>query len=271
VNLVKQTSVVATFGLLCVVSVFGSSATGADAQTHRSCAEPEVHYGASDEASNAPAIYNDVSQVSTGNAGSTYTRPTACQLSRALHADVLSNNIQVVRAKLLDYRIKRSLQVMGEQSVSQTARRPRVVKQVMTTTRNVVLRPTTRFNFGGVNNVAVSGNNPFPYGQCTWWADQRYHQLHGVFVPWRNNANAWQWTTRASDFGWSISAVPQVGDIMVLQPGVQGAFAFGHVAVVEKVLSGGRIMASSMNWGAYGGGVSDSLFYAGSGVTFISQ
>lgn len=265
VNLVKRTSLVATFGLLCVVSVFGSSPTGASAQT-RPCAEPEVHYGASDEASNVPAIYNDVSQVSTGKAGSAYTQPATCELNRALHADVLSNNIQVMHTKLLDYRNKRAMQAMKEPQVSQVVRKPPATKHLITTRRNVVQPPATHFNF-----ARVSGQNPFPYGQCTWWADQRYYQLHGVFVPWHTNANAWQWATRAYQFGWSVSVVPHVGDIMVLQPGIQGAYYMGHVAVVEQVLSSGRFVASSMNWGANRWSVTDTQFYAGPGVSFLSQ
>ena len=271
VTLVKQTSLVATFGLLCVVSVLGSSPTGANAQTHHTCAEPEVHYGASDEASNVPATYNDVSQVSAANAGSSYTRPATCRLNSTLHADVLSNDIQVFRAKLLDYRLKRASRVMSKQQVSHTARKPLIVKHLMTTRHNVVLHPATHFNYARASNVAVSGWNPFPYGQCTWWANQRYYQLHGVFVPWHINANAWQWTARASNFGWRVSAVPRVGEIVVLQPGVQGAYYMGHVAVVEQVLSGGHFIASSMNWGASRGGVTNSQFHAGPGVTFISQ
>lgn len=35
-----------------------------------------------------------------------------------------------------------------------------------------------------------AGKNVFPYGACTWWADQRYYQLHGIFVPWHTQANA---------------------------------------------------------------------------------
>jgi surface antigen len=270
VNLVKRTSLVATFGLLCVVSVLGSSPAGANAQSHPSCAEPEAHYGASDEASNVPAIYNDVSLVSTGQAGSAYTQSTACQLNRAaLRADVLSNSVQDIRVKLLKYRVKRALQVMNAQPVSQVVRKPRAIKPSMTTRRNVVRQAATHFNFARVSNVAA-GFNPFPYGQCTWWADQRYYQLHNVFVPWHSNANAYQWTARAYEFGWRVSGVPHVGDIMVLQPGVQGAYYVGHVAVVEQVLSSGRFIASSMNWGGSRGAVSDAQFYAGPGVSFIS-
>jgi hypothetical protein len=58
---------------------------------------------------------------------------------------------------------------------------------------------------------------------------------------------------------------------MVLQPGVQGAFYMGHVAIVEQVLSGGRFIASSMNWGANRGSVTDAQFRSGPGVAFISQ
>jgi hypothetical protein len=48
---------------------------------------------------------------------------------------------------------------------------------------------------------AVGRTNPYPYPACTWWADQRYYQIHGVFVPWTNNAMAWQWSVRATEFG----------------------------------------------------------------------
>ncbi len=122
-----------------------------------------------------------------------------------------------------------------------------------------------------VSNAAAGMRNPFPFGQCTWWADQRYYQLHHAFVPWQNNANAWQWTMRASQAGWSVSSAPQAGDIMVLQPGVQGAGGLGHVGVIEQVLSGGRFVASSMNWGANRGGVSRFQFTAGAGVAFLHQ
>jgi surface antigen len=116
----------------------------------------------------------------------------------------------------------------------------------------------------------ASAQNTYPYGQCTWWADQRYHQLHGVFVPWHTNANAWQWSARAGDYGWNVSSSPQVGDILVLQPFEQGAASTGHVGVVEQVLSDGHVVASSMNWGAYPGAVSNVQFTPGPGVSFVS-
>jgi surface antigen len=112
--------------------------------------------------------------------------------------------------------------------------------------------------------------NVFPYGSCTWWANQRYYQLHSIFVPWRTQSNAWQWTARAYQFGWHVSKFPVVGAIIDLQPGVQGAsYWAGHVAVVERILSNGHVIASNMNWGAYPWKVTDVEFAPGPGVTFI--
>ncbi len=111
--------------------------------------------------------------------------------------------------------------------------------------------------------------NVFPYGSCTWWANQRYFQFHGIFVPWRTQSNAWQWTARAYQFGWHVSSSPMVGAIIDLQPGVQGASWAGHVALVERILSNGDVIASNMNWGAYPGQVTYVEFAPGPGVTFL--
>jgi surface antigen len=116
----------------------------------------------------------------------------------------------------------------------------------------------------------VGHRNVFPYGECTWWADQRYYQIHGVFVPWTTQSDAWQWTARAYQFGWHVSGSPSVGAIIDLQPWVQGAYGLGHVAVVEQVLSNGHVIASNMNWGGYPWQVTYVEFAPGPGVTFIS-
>lgn len=112
--------------------------------------------------------------------------------------------------------------------------------------------------------------NSFPYGQCTWWADQRFYQLHRVYVPWMTGSDAWQWTQRAYQFGWHVSSYPSVGAIMDLQPWVEGAYGLGHVAVVEQVLNNGDVIASNMNWGGYPWQVTNVEFSPGPGVTFIS-
>ncbi len=128
------------------------------------------------------------------------------------------------------------------------------------TARNTSL--STRTRQGSAYNV-------FPYGQCTWWANQRYNQLHGSFVPWRTNANAFQWVARAIEAGWHVSGLPTVGSIMVLQPYVDGAYGLGHVAVVEQILPDGRVIASSMNWGSHPSLVTQATYVLGPGVNFI--
>lgn len=120
--------------------------------------------------------------------------------------------------------------------------------------------------------ATIARANLFPYGQCTWWANERYAQLHnGAYVPWTWNSDAWQWTARAYDFHWQVSTTPEVGDIVDLQPGVQGASALGHVAVVEQIFAGGDVRASSMNWYPNPQEVTNQTFAPGPGVTFIHQ
>lgn len=117
----------------------------------------------------------------------------------------------------------------------------------------------------------VGVRNVFPFGSCTWWAAQRYYQIHKVFVPWITQANAGQWVARAYQFGWHVSRTPKVGDIMVLQSGVQGASRLGHVAVVEQVLRNGHVIASSMNWGSRRWAVTTWQFTPGAGVSFVRR
>ena len=123
---------------------------------------------------------------------------------------------------------------------------------------------------GGNGPAPAKGtDNPFPPGQCTWWASQRYYQLHGIYVPWMTQSDAWQWQARAQDFHWKVSGAPHVGDIIDLQPWVEGAYGLGHVAVVEQVLGNGDVMASNLNWGAFPWQVTDVEFSPGPGVAFI--
>jgi len=119
--------------------------------------------------------------------------------------------------------------------------------------------------------AAYGSDNTYPYGQCTWWANQRYHELTGLYVPWLHEpSDAWQWSERAREFGWHVSSTPSIGAILDLQPWVQGAYGLGHVAVVERILSNGDVLASNMNWGANPTQIKDVEFTPGPGVTFIS-
>src|SRR5712691_4919632 len=94
-----------------------------------------------------------------------------------------------------------------------------------------------------------SGNR-YPPHECTWWANERYHQLAGIYVPWAADAHGW--LQGAAGAGWDVSSLPPVGipSIIVLQPGVQGADGhYGHVGVVEKVNKDGTVYTSDLNWG----------------------
>jgi surface antigen len=113
----------------------------------------------------------------------------------------------------------------------------------------------------------AGGLGHFFYGQCTYWANMRYHSMTGVWVTWLGNAN--QWVSGAANNGWIVSATPKAGSIIVLQAGVQGAGWYGHVAVVEKVKSDGSVVTSNWNWGGAWGRTTSITFRPGPGVSFI--
>jgi surface antigen len=122
----------------------------------------------------------------------------------------------------------------------------------------------------GVSTQAgVGGLYRFAYGQCTYWANMRYHALTGYWVPWLGNA--YQWAYGAQISGWIVSSKPMVPSIVVLQSGVQGASGFGHVAIVEKINPDGSVYASNYNWYANGGWnrLSYWTFTPGPGVSFV--
>lgn len=120
--------------------------------------------------------------------------------------------------------------------------------------------------YGGIGS---GGLNRFAFGECTYWANMRYHALTGFWVPW--SGNAYQWAYGAGAAGWVVSSTPKVPSIIVLQPGVQGAGWLGHVAVVESINKDGSVYTSNYNW--YNGGGWDILsyytFHPGSGVSFV--
>jgi surface antigen len=124
-------------------------------------------------------------------------------------------------------------------------------------------------NTGSPSYSSSGGPNRFAYGNCTYWANMRYHQLTGNWVPWSGNAGAWAFGATAS--GWVVSQTPRVPSIIVLQPGVQGAGWFGHVAIVERINPDGSVWTSNYNWYAGGGWniLSYYTFHTGPGVSFV--
>src|SRR5258708_6887212 len=111
--------------------------------------------------------------------------------------------------------------------------------------------------------------NRFPSGHFPYCANIPHHQFTAYYVPWLGNA--YQWSYGAAASGWIVSSTPKVPSIIVLQPGVQGAGGYGHVAVVERINSDGSVYTSNMNWYSNGGWdiVSYVTFTRGPGVSFV--
>lgn len=122
----------------------------------------------------------------------------------------------------------------------------------------------------------VQGNgNPFAgtfSDQCTYWAQQRYHALTGIWTP--CTGNGYQWAQQAQANGWQVTsqAPTNVPSIACFQPGIQMADPnYGHVAVVEKVNADGSIYTSNYNYYPHIGDrvVVYATFRQGPGVSFI--
>jgi surface antigen len=108
----------------------------------------------------------------------------------------------------------------------------------------------------------------FFYGQCTYWANYRYHQLTGHWVAWLGNAD--EWVYGAQSYGWTVSASPKVFSIIVLMPGTQGAGPYGHVAIVESINANGTVNTSNFNWQGNWAVETIVQFTPGPGVYFVS-
>jgi surface antigen len=119
--------------------------------------------------------------------------------------------------------------------------------------------------------ASVDRSLNWPVGQCTSWANSRYHQLTGYWIPWSGNAD--QWVEGARMAHWNVSTSPHIPSVIVLMPGVEGASsAYGHVAVAEKRLNSTTVESTTMNWYANGGGFnieSTWNFTTASGVYFV--
>lgn len=76
------------------------------------------------------------------------------------------------------------------------------------------------------------GDNPYPQGQCTWWAWGKRTDL--PFFP-DLAGDALNWADSARRAGWPIGTTPVAGAIAVFRPHLDGAGYLGHVAYVEAV------------------------------------
>jgi surface antigen len=128
--------------------------------------------------------------------------------------------------------------------------------------------PTAPANFSGpsVPPSDQGSLNRFFYGQCTYWANYRYHELTGHYVPWLGNA--YEWAYQAPNYGWVVSPTPHLPSIMVFQAGVQGAGGYGHVAIVESI-NGNDITTSNWNAGGAWATTTYLVNHPGAGVSFV--
>lgn len=110
--------------------------------------------------------------------------------------------------------------------------------------------------------TSTGGINPYPWGQCTWYARARGgSKLNGLGM-----ARDWAWKARAK--GLSVGTTPRAGSTAVFLPGVQSASSMGHLAYVEKVYANGTFLVSDMNWSGVGV-ITTHVMRSGAGVYFI--
>ncbi len=83
--------------------------------------------------------------------------------------------------------------------------------------------------------------DPFPVGQCTWYAVGRRPDVLGIV---RGNAGVW---LEAAAGRLPEGSRPLVGALAVWRPGRAGSGAAGHVGYVAAVLKG-RILVDDANW-----------------------
>jgi surface antigen len=90
------------------------------------------------------------------------------------------------------------------------------------------------------HGMSVAG---YPFSQCTWWAAIRRAQLGKPVTSHMGNGGDWAQTARS--LGWKVDHTPSVGAVIVFHRGQLGASsAYGHVAIVEKILPDGSIITS---------------------------
>lgn len=141
-------------------------------------------------------------------------------------------------------------QAQKQAEVSRSEQRSTVGVMVLKTSSNVNL---------GTYDPAWAGT--YPFGQCTWWVAIRRAQI-GRPVP-GNMGNGKDWANSARAHGMKVDHTPEVGAVLVFQPGQLYADpVYGHVAFVEQVLDDGSIITSETSGGRGGVGFSRHIYNA---------
>jgi surface antigen/uncharacterized protein YraI len=107
-------------------------------------------------------------------------------------------------------------------------------------------RPLARAHKSSAPPAEAAAVDPFPWGECTWWAALKRPDL---FPAVRGNAG--EWLSEAQRGGIATGSTPAVGAVAVFLPYVGGAGQYGHVAYVEAVGGDGTVTISEYNWAGY--------------------
>ncbi len=92
------------------------------------------------------------------------------------------------------------------------------------------------------------GDNPYPYGECTWYCWQYYHDLQGVNIH-GQLGNAADWVNSAHREQWAVDQLPAVGKTVSWSAAKYPPF--GHVAVVTGINADGTFTVTEMNFTYY--------------------
>lgn len=105
---------------------------------------------------------------------------------------------------------------------------------------------------GHLNELDVPGAdgkpNPYPYGECTAYIWQYYHDLQGVDIP-PNLGNATDWVSSAHREQWAVDDQPVKGKAVSWSAAKYPVF--GHVAVVDQVNGDGSFDVLEWNFTYY--------------------
>lgn len=107
--------------------------------------------------------------------------------------------------------------------------------------------------------MADDPTNPAHYGQCTYWAIEKWPDLQQAYATYGSlTGGAWDYEVDAVKAGLIVDHTPVVGDAFAEQPGAVTydtagwtwtAGPLGHVGYVESIAADGTFVVSEMNGG----------------------
>lgn len=113
--------------------------------------------------------------------------------------------------------------------------------------------------------VSGHGENPYPPGDCTWWAWDKRTDLPFFAGA---DGHALNWVRSAAARGIPTGTVPVAGAIAVFQPRQNGAGKLGHVAYVERV-DGETMTISEANFASWPIGHTRTVAWRSAKLTYV--